>query len=76
MRVTARGALGMKLSDLYLCFGFNVYVVLKEHFYNPYVTPGYSMVEGCVPTGIYQIWICIVGEQYGSTIHIVSLGGL
>lgn len=34
------------------------------------------MVEGCVPTGIYQIWIRIVGEQYGSTIHIVSLGGL
>lgn len=76
MSVPARNALGRKLYDLYLCFGFNIYVVLKEHFYNRYITPGYSMVESCIPTEVYRVWISIVGEQYRNTFHIVSLGGL
>lgn len=63
MSVPARSALGRKLYDLYLCFGFNIYVVLKEHFCNRYVTPGYSMVESCISTEVFQVWISIEGEQ-------------
>ena len=66
----------MKLSELYLCFGFNIYVVLQKHFDYWYVTPGYSMVEGCIPTEIHHIWISFVVEQYRNTNEIVSLSRL
>lgn len=72
----ARSALGMKLNDLYLCFGFNIYVVLQEHLYNCYAAPGNGMVKGCIPTVIHQIWISIVPEQYTNTMCVVPLRSL
>lgn len=74
--MTGRSALGMKLNDLYLCFGFKIYVVLQEQFYNFYVSPGSGMMKSCIPKQICQIWISFVPEQYRNTVFVLPLHSL
>ena len=62
LSVIARSTLGMKLNDSYLCFGFNIYIILQQFADNSYVPSANGVVEGSIATVIYNVGISTVPE--------------
>ena len=63
LSVIARSTLGMKLNDSYLCFGFNIYIILQQFANNWYVPSANGVVEGSIAIGIYNVGISPVHEK-------------